>query len=115
MPAVALVRAGGPGDTDVPIDVVALDAGLAEPESLAEGIHTGDSLLQLVAGPDVSEEGHAVRLRFIRTGRNTKITPGGCAEQSGDSYAESDRGIVRGKKPPCRRRSSRWSLNRPPE
>ena len=31
VPAVALVRAGGSGDADVPVDFVPLDAGLAEP------------------------------------------------------------------------------------
>ena len=93
VPAVALVRSGGPGDTDVPVDVVPLNAGLAEPEFLAEGVHPGHALLEVAAGPDVSEEGHAVRLRFIRTGRNTKMTLGGHAEQSGVSYAESDRGV----------------------
>ena len=51
VPAVALVRAGGPGDTDVPVDVVPLDAGLAEPEFLAEGVHSGHALLQVAAGP----------------------------------------------------------------
>ena len=80
VPAVALVRAGGSGDTDVPVDVVPLNAGLAEPEFLAEGVHAGDALLEVAAGPDVSEEGHAVRLRFIRTGRNTKMTLGGHAD-----------------------------------
>ena len=83
----ALVRAGGPGDTNVPVDVVPLDAGLAEPEFLAEGVHSGHALLQVAAGPDISEEGHAVRLRFIRTGRNTEMTPGRYAEQSGGSAA----------------------------
>ena len=53
--AVALVRAGGPGDTDVPVDVVPLDAGLPEPEFLAEWVHSGHALLQVAAGPDVSE------------------------------------------------------------
>ena len=46
-----------------------------EPEFLAEGVHSGHALLQVAAGPDVSEEGHAVRLRFIRTGHNTDMTP----------------------------------------
>ena len=32
VPAVALVRAGGSGNADVPVDVVPLNAGLAEPE-----------------------------------------------------------------------------------
>ena len=92
----ALVRAGGPGDADAPVDVVPLDAGLAKPELLAEGVHTGDSLLEVAAGPDVSEEGHAVMLRFIRTGHNTKMTPGEYAEQSGVLAAESDGEMVRG-------------------
>jgi hypothetical protein len=35
VPVVALVRAGCSGDADVPVDVVPLDAGLAEPELLA--------------------------------------------------------------------------------
>ena len=87
MPALALVRAGGPGDTDVPVDVVPLDAGLSEPEFLAEGVHSGHALLQAAAGPDISEEGHAARLRFIRTGRNTEMTPDRGAEQSGVSAA----------------------------
>ena len=76
----ALVRAGGPGYADVALDVVPLDAGLAEPEFLAEGVHSGHALLQVTAGPDVSEEGHAVMLRFIPTGHNTKMTPVGYAE-----------------------------------
>ena len=84
----ALVRAGGPGDADVPVDVVPLDAGFSEPEFLAEGIHPGHALLEVAAGPDVSEEGHAVRLRFIRTSRNTKMSPVRGAEQSGVSAAE---------------------------
>ena len=54
----ALVRAGGSGDAEVPVDVVPLDAGFTEPEFLAEGVHSGHALLQVAAGPDVSEEGH---------------------------------------------------------
>ena len=46
-----------------------------EPEFLAEGVYASHALLQVAAGPDVSEEGHAVRLRFIRTVSNTNITP----------------------------------------
>ena len=80
MPALALVRDGGSGDTDVPVDVVPLNAGLAETEFLAEGVHPSHAILQVAAGPDVSEEGHSVRLRFIRTYRNTEMTPGGCAD-----------------------------------
>ena len=83
VPAVVLARAGGSGDTDVPVDVVPLNAGLAEPEFLAEGVHSSHALLEVAAGPDVSEEGHSVRLRFIRTNRNTKMTPTRGAEQSG--------------------------------
>ena len=90
VPAVALVRAGGPGDADVPVDVVPLDAGFAKPELLTEGVHPGHALLQVATGPDVSEEGYAVRLRFIRTIRNTKMTPTGCADQPGDFAAEAD-------------------------
>ena len=86
-PAAALVRAGGSGDADVPVDVVPLDAGLAEPQLLAEGVHSGDTLLQMTAGPDVAEEGHAGMLRFIRTCRNTEMTPAGGAEQTGGSAA----------------------------
>ena len=92
----ALVRAGGPGDADVALDVVPLDAGLAEPEFLAEGVHSGHALLQVTAGPDVSEEGHAVMLRFIPTGHNTKMTPVGYAEKMWLSAAESGEGMVRG-------------------
>ena len=110
----ALVRAGGPGDADVSVDVVPLDAGLSEPEFLAEGVHSGDALLQVAAGPDVSEEGHAARLRFIRTCRNTKMTPDQGAEQSGVSAAELDGGMVRGEDHKRPRRSCHWSLNRPP-
>ena len=76
----ALVRAGGAGDADVPVDVVPLDAGFAEPKFLAEGVHAGHAFLQVAAGPDVAEEGHASRLRFIRTGRNREMTPAQCAE-----------------------------------
>ena len=82
-PAVAQVGAGGAGDADVPVDVVPPDAGFAEPEFLAEGVHAGDALLQVPAGPDVAEEGHASMLRFIRTGRNRKMTPAQSAEQTG--------------------------------
>ena len=63
-PAVAQVRAGGPGDADVPVDVVPLDAGLAEPEILAEGVHSSHALLQIAAGPDVSEEGRCGQVTF---------------------------------------------------
>ena len=52
-------------------------------EPLAEGVHAGHALLQVAAGPDVAEAGHASMLRFIRTGRNRKVTPAGCAEQRG--------------------------------
>ena len=86
VPALALVRAGGSGDADVSVDVIPLDAGLSEPEFLAEWVHSSHALLE-VAGPDVSEEGHAARLRFIRTGRNTEMTPDRGAEQSGVSAA----------------------------
>ena len=55
----------------------------AEPEFLAEGVHTGHALLQVPAGPDVAEDGHASMLRFIRTGRNRKMTPARGAEQRG--------------------------------
>ena len=79
----ALVGAGGSGDANVPVDVVPPDAGLAEPEFLAEGVHAGDALLQVPAGPDVAEAGHASMLRFIRTGRNRKKTPAQGAEQTG--------------------------------
>ena len=75
MPAAALVRAGGPGDADVPVDVVPLYAGLAEPEILAEGIRYGDAFTWVAAGPDVAEEGLAAMLRFIRTRRNREMTP----------------------------------------
>ena len=54
-----------------------------------KGPHSGDAFLQVAAGPDVSEEGHAVRLRFIRTSRNTKMSPVRGAEQSGGSSAET--------------------------
>ena len=37
VPAAALVRAGGSGDADVPVNVIPLDTGLAETEILAEG------------------------------------------------------------------------------
>ena len=47
VPAVALVRAGGSGNADVPVDVVPLNAGLAEPELLAEGVHASYTLLQV--------------------------------------------------------------------
>ena len=96
-----------------PVHILPLDAGLAEPELLAKGVHASHTLLQVAAGPDVSDEGHAVRLRFIRTGRNTEMTPVGGAEQSGVSYAESDGG-VRSKEHYRRRRSWHWSVNRPP-
>ena len=79
----ALVGAGGAGDADVPVDVVPLDAGLAEPQFLAEGVHAGHAFLQVSAGPNVAEAGHAVMLRFIRTGRNRKKTPAEGAEQTG--------------------------------
>ena len=88
----ALVRAGGPGDADVALDVVPLDAGLAEPEFLAEGVHSGHALLQVTAGPNVSEEGHAVMLRFIPTGHNTKMTPVGYAEKCGFPPPSPERG-----------------------
>ena len=52
-----------------------------------KGPHSDDAFLQVAAGPDVSEEGHAVRLRFIRTSRNTKMSPVRGAEQSGGSSA----------------------------
>ena len=42
-----------------------------------------------VSGAIRAEEGHAVRLRFIRTGRNTEMTPDRGAEQSGVSAAET--------------------------
>ena len=37
-----------------PVDVVPLDAGFAEPEFLAEGVHAGHAFLQVSAGPDVA-------------------------------------------------------------
>ena len=82
VPAVALVRVGVSGDADVTADVVSLDAGLAEPKFLAKGVHSSHALLQVPPGPDVSEEGHAAILRFIRTCRNTKMTPARGAEQT---------------------------------
>ena len=88
----APVCTGGPGDADVPVHILPLDADLAKPEILAEGAHASHALLQVAAGPDVSEEGHGVRLRFIRTCRNTEMTLSGHVEQSGVSYAESDGG-----------------------
>ena len=111
MPAVALVCAGVPGHTDVPVDVVPLDACLTKVEFLAEGVRTSHTLLQEgVAGPDVSEEGHAVRLRFIRTGRNTEMTLSGHAEQSGVSASESDEEMVPGEDHKRRRRKC-WPRN----
>ena len=87
----ALVGAGGAGDADVPVDVVPLDAGFAEPKFLAEGVHAGHALLQVSAGPDVAEAGHAAMLRFIRTGRNRKKTPVQGAEQMGGFSRGSSR------------------------
>ena len=57
---------------------------------LAEGIHRSHDFLQVAAGPDVAEGRHAAMLRFIRTGRNAKMTPFGCAEQTGVFAAESE-------------------------
>ena len=76
---------GGSGDTDVPVDVVPLDAGLSEPELLAEGIHSSHALLRVAAGPDVSEKGHAAILCFILTCRNPEMTSTLGAEQTGVS------------------------------
>ena len=64
-------------------DVVPLNAGLAEPELLAEGVHSSHTFLELATGPDVAEEGHASMLRFIRTWRNTKIVRFQGAEETG--------------------------------
>ena len=87
----AQVGAGSAGDADVPVDVVPLDAGLAEPQFLAEGVHSGDAFLQVPAGPDVAEAGHASMLRFIRTIGNRKMTPAQGAEQTGVLAAGSGR------------------------
>ena len=66
--------------------------GPVEPEFLAEGVYASHALLQVAAGPDVSEEGHAFKLRFIRTGHNTDMSPVRGAEQSGVSAAKLDGG-----------------------
>ena len=90
VPAVALVHASGSGDADVPVDVVPLDAGLAEPDLLAEGVPSSHALLQVAAGPDVSEGG---MLRFIRTIRNTEMTLSRAAEQTGVLAASAGGGM----------------------
>ena len=50
-----------------------------------KGPHSGDAFLQVAAGPDVSEDGHAAMLCFIRTCRNRKTTPVGGRNKRGFS------------------------------
>ena len=50
-----------------------------------KGPHSGDAFLQVAAGPDVSEDGHAAMLCFIRTCRNRKTTPVGGRNKQGFS------------------------------
>ena len=60
-----------------------VNAGLAEPDLLAEGTHSSYAFLQVAAGPDVAEEGHAAMLCFIRTCLNRKMMPARGANQTG--------------------------------
>ena len=53
-----------------------------------KGPHSGDAFLQVATGPDVSEDGHAAMLCFIRTCRNGEMTPSRGAAQTGVSAAE---------------------------
>ena len=62
---------------------------------LVHPLATSHALLQVAAGPDAAEEGHPAMLRFIRTRRNTKMTPAGvwnkrffCGAKAGGGWSE---------------------------
>ena len=51
--------------------------------ALVRARDSGHALLQVEAGPDVAEEGHAAMLCFIATRRNRKTTPVGGGTNGG--------------------------------
>ena len=74
VPAVALVRAGGYGDADVPVDVELGHAGSPELQPLGGGVHPRDPLLEPAAGADVTKNGgHAGNTRLWNISRNGKV------------------------------------------
>ena len=79
----AVPGAGGVGDADVPVDVVPLTPDLRSRISWLKGYIPATPSLQVAAGPDVSEEGHAAISRLIRSCHNRKMMPAGVGIKRG--------------------------------